>query len=394
MTKVNNNYFLFLLLLMFFLVSVHWFYLDRIWSPIYSVVCIALIYLCGEKHLNTKVLTTPLIGILFFYFYKFIRFPGVGVFIEPLVLIAVLLMKDEKKKTALRFITISFSVITLISIIAWFFYLFGIIDVSQVIEYKGYNLGIHTLFFTNANIGLGLIPRFQGLLLEPGHMGMIISLLLYANNYNRKDIYNIILFIGLVLTLSLAAYALFIVGIALYYLPNGKRSSKSLVLLILIIIFLAIIYVFQDTDSVVYNLFFAKVAESNNGLLNANRYASDFLQYYDRQLSDPFIALFGMADAFDMERFPGNSGYRVGVISIGWVGVLILFFAYYCIAKPYHSKKCYYFLLLYIVSYFQRPYADWLAEWFIFILAMPGLSELSNNPIPNLKNEKVLSSTR
>lgn len=394
MTKVNNNYISFLLLLIFFLVSVHWYYLDKIWTPVLSVVSIALLYFCSNKQYNIRIFKISFIGILFFYVYKFLRYPGIGVFIEPLILAVVLLMKDGEKKAALRFITLSFSVITLFSIIAWILYLVGIIDVSKVIEYKGYNLGTHVLFFANANIGLEMIPRFQGLLMEPGHLGMIISLLLYANNYKRKDICNIILFIGLVLTLSLAAYSLFIIGIVLHYLSNGGRGSKASLLLFLIIIAYAIMVMLQNTDSVAYNLFLAKVVESDNGFFNANRYGTDFLQYYDKHMSDSFTALFGLGDAFDIERFPGNSGYRVGVISMGWIGVLILFFAYYCIAKPYHNKRCYFFFLLYIISYFQRPYADWLAEWFIFILAMPGLSQLSNNSISSLNNEKVLLSDR
>lgn len=380
---------------MFFLVSVHWYYLDMIWTPVFSVACIAMIYLCSDKQYNTKYFKISIIGILLFYVYKFIRYPGIGVFIEPLLLTSILLMKDDIKKTALKFITASFSIITLFSIIAWILYLFGVIDVTKFIEYKGYNLGIHPLFFVNGNIGLGIIPRFQGLLLEPGHLGMICSLLLYANNYKKNDICNIILFIGLVLTLSLAAYSLFIVGVVLYYFSNGGRGAKTTVLLFMTIIAYGIMIMLQNTDSVTYNLFFAKVVEGDNGFLNANRYGTDFLQYYERHMSDPFVALFGMGGAFDIERFPGNSGYKVGVISMGWVGVLILFFSYYCLAKPYHSKRCYFFLLLYIISYFQRPYADWLAEWFIFILAMPGLTESSyvNNSKLN-NNEKVLLSNR
>ena len=376
MTKANNNYRSFLLLLIFFLVSVHWYYLDKIWTPVLSVVSIALMYFWGDKHYNFRIFKISIIGILFFYGYKFLRYPGIGVFIEPLILAAVLLMKEEEKKDALKFITVSFSVITLFSIIAWISYLIGFFDVSKVIEYKGYNLGFHALFLVNANIGLGIIPRFQGLLMEPGHLGMIISLLLYANSYKRKDICNIILFMGLILTLSLAAYSLFIIGLVLHYLSNGGRGSKASLFLFLFIIIYAIFIILQNTDSMVYELFFSKVVESENGFVNANRYGTDFIQYYDKHMSDPFTALFGLGDAFDIERFPGNSGYRVGVISMGWVGVFILFFAYYCIAKPYHSKSCFFFLLLYIISYFQRPYADWLAEWFIFILAMPGLSQL------------------
>jgi hypothetical protein len=118
-------------------------------------------YFWGDKHYNFRIFKISIIGILFFYGYKFLRYPGIGVFIEPLILAAVLLMKEEEKKDALKFITVSFSVITLFSIIAWISYLIGFFDVSKVIEYKGYNLGFHALFLVNANIALGIIPRFQ-----------------------------------------------------------------------------------------------------------------------------------------------------------------------------------------------------------------------------------------
>lgn len=394
MIRIDRCNILCFLLLVLFLVSVHWFYLDKIWTPIFSCVSIIFLFLLSNRHNDFRFVASSLIGVLFFYCYKLVRFPGLGVLIEPLILVIVLLLPEEKKKKVLRFLTVAFSIITLFSIIAWIFYLLGVVDVFSQFEYRGYNLGQHPLFLVNLDIGMGILPRFQGLLLEPGHMGMICSLLLYANSYNRKDVFSIILFVGLLLTVSLAAYVLFIIGYVLNkFSDKGKRSKGAAILFIIVVIYVAFTLL-QSTDSMLYYLLFNKVVESENGLFNSNRYGADFLQFYNNQLSDPFVALFGLGGAFDVERFPGNSGYKVGVISMGWVGILILLFAYYCIAKPYHSKRCYFFLLLYVVSYIQRPYADWLAEWFIFILAMPGLSQMSNNYISSSNNEKVLLSDR
>lgn len=393
MVRLNKYYFSSLLILVLFLVSVHWFYLDRIWTPVLSCICIVFLYLSTERRYNYRIFSASLTGILVFYVYKLLRFPGIGVLIEPLILIAVFFLSEEKKKETLRFLTVSFSIITLFSIVAWILYLFGIINISNEFEYNGYQFGSNALFLVNLDIGMGIIPRFQGLLLEPGHLGMICSLLLYANNYKRKDIFNIILFIGIVLTMSLAAYILFIIGYVLYNMSDSGKGSKITILVFLTIIVYVIFTLFQHTDSMLYYILFDKVADSENGILNGNRYGADFLQYYNNQLSNPFVAMFGLGDAFDSERFPGNSGYKVGIISMGWVGILILLFAYYCIAKPYHSKRCYFFLLLYIISYIQRPYADWLAEWFIFILAMPGLSRHSEM-ISYKKNEKIMLSYR
>lgn len=391
MTSINKGFASYFLILVLFLVSIHWYYLDRMWDAVLTVFCILLLFLFGNKQYS-NILKASVWGIAIFYLYKLFRFPGLGVLIEPLVLIVVLMMPEDKKKAALRFLTVSFSIITLCSIIAWILYLFGIVDIHQSFEYRGYNLGLHPLFLVNMNLGMGIIPRFQGLLLEPGHLGMICSLLLYANNYNRKDFFSIILFLGVILTLSLAAYVLLIIGFLLFYAAN--QSLKVTFLLFCVIIVGSIYSLFQSTDSMLYHMLIDKVVDSENGIMNANRYGLDFLQYYSRQMSDPFVALFGMGDAFNIERFAGNSGYRIGVISMGWIGVLLLFYAYYCIARPYHSKKGYFFLLLYVISYIQRPYADWLAEWFIFILAMPGLAQSSCANKSIFNNEKVLLSNR
>lgn len=352
--------------------SVHYYYFLIISTTSLTIVLVLLLLTAFLTSYGKVRFDSVVAGVFIFYIFRFLRFQAFGAFIEPLVLLCVLSFSDKDKSDALAFITKCFSIIVGVSLLVWLLYLCGVPISGDYIELMGYSFYRTNFFLVNTIIGLDQLPRFQSLLLEPGHLGTICALLLFANRYKIKENFLWVLLLAIIFSFSTAAYILTILGYILYLISKGNKTVILYVVIIIGVLIISLIYLISRQDNIFYQLVVRKIVEGDG--VGSSRYGNAFLQLYHNQMSRPFVALFGMGGSFEIEQFSGTSGYRVGLITIGYFGVTLLFFAYYNMARAYrHNKLCYFFLLLYVVSYIQRPYADWLAEWFIFILSLPGL---------------------
>ena len=85
--------------------------------------------------------------------------------------------------------------------------------------------------------------RFSGPFAECGHMSMICAFLLYANRFNLQQWYNIVFFISVLFSLSLAGYVLLGLGLLLYSmkLVIVLRTSILLMMIIKIVNYLMLV---------------------------------------------------------------------------------------------------------------------------------------------------------
>ncbi len=69
------------------------------------------------------------------------------------------------------------------------------------------------IFFLIKTRGYNAFYRFNGPFLEPGHLSMIVAILLYANKYDFKNNrYLWVLLVTIVLSFGLAGYVITIIG--------------------------------------------------------------------------------------------------------------------------------------------------------------------------------------
>ncbi|WP_287622783.1 O-antigen ligase family protein [Parabacteroides sp.] len=292
-----------------------------------------------------------------------------------LVLFAILL-SDKEKGDLVRLFTKVYSIILFVSILAYIFYLLDISMPYMLIKYEintGYPSFRNYIFLIVRN-EMEFFSRFQSIFLEPGHVGMVSSLLLYINRYDLKRIPVFIVFMSVLLSFSLAAYVLLVLGMTLYYLLKSKHYFRRLLrvsfLLCSVVVFSIVFYV-NNPESVYSKLVVSRLDyDEERGISGNNRTSNQFDYYYDKVFFVKNDALFGIGDEEFAERFgSGNSSYKTFIVQNGIISLIFLFFLYCMLVRFYLSSIYVGLIILYIASFLQRPYALWEVELFLFMSA-------------------------
>ena len=220
----------------------------------------------------------------------------------------------------------------IISILFFFLHFIGVNLPNVSVERGNYS---YTNFFffllDDRELWNILIPRFNSVFLEPGHMGTTIIMLLATQIGKWKKWYNVVLFVALLMSFSLAAYCL---GVMLLFLRLWMLRRKIVLKVLGLVSFLGIIvggsFVYNDGDNMLNNLIVMRLEVSDTGddFKGNNRVSEDFEKEFESFLGSSDI-LFGRE--MDYEGW-GNSGYRVYIYDYGMAGfalfLLFYFFAF------------------------------------------------------------------
>ena len=220
----------------------------------------------------------------------------------------------------------------IISILFFFLHFIGVNLPNVSVERGNYS---YTNFFffllDDRELWNILIPRFNSVFLEPGHMGTTIIMLLATQIGKWKKWYNVVLFVALLMSFSLAAYCL---GVMLLFLRLWMLRRKIVLKILGLLSFLGIIvggsFVYNDGDNMLNNLIVMRLEVSDTGddFKGNNRVSEDFEKEFESFLGSSDV-LFGRE--MDYEGW-GNSGYRVYIYDYGMAGfalfLLFYFFAF------------------------------------------------------------------
>ena len=220
----------------------------------------------------------------------------------------------------------------IISILFFFLHFIGVNLPNVSVERGNYS---YTNFFffllDDRELWNILIPRFNSVFLEPGHMGTTIIMLLATQIGKWKKWYNVVLFVALLMSFSLAAYCL---GVMLLFLRLWMLRRKIVLKVLGLVSFLGIIvggsFVYNDGDNMLNNLIVMRLEVSDTGddFKGNNRVSEDFEKEFESFLGSSDV-LFGRK--MDYEGW-GNSGYRVYIYDYGMAGfalfLLFYFFAF------------------------------------------------------------------
>ncbi len=286
-------------------------------------------------------------------------------------------LHDKYKQKLLLSVSVILSIIILFGFI--FFIIWLLIDIPPVgiIKAPFYYSDHYNYIFFILPIEY-LFPRFSGPFIEPGHMGMISVFLIYANNFDfksRKFLW--ILLIGVLFSLSLAAYILLTISIIL------KIRIKFRTVLISFILILGISYIITEIwdngDNPVNNLIYSRLEyDEEKGIVGNNRTFERTDNYYDIIVKSGDI-LIGKGSKYMHEMFLTGqimgAGYKMFFMQFGIIGTIIVFVYYFIIAKSCPNKYyAYSFLLIYIISFLQRAYPYWIAWLLPYICGMNALN--------------------
>jgi hypothetical protein len=303
-----------------------------------------------------------------------------------MVFIFVIIMSSDEKKKIVDLTTVFYSIIIIVSIVAYLLVIAGIGLPYSIITKEGYNsyppFLNYKLFIAQYFTGPStytLFQRFQSIFTEPGHLGMISSFLLYINHYELKRKSVLIIFISVIMSLSLAAYILSVIGYFIQIIANSKNMHKTILKISIIALLLGVMgfyYYTMNPDSTISRIILRRLEfNANRGIRGNNRTTEKFNYYYNTKfLQSTENILLGQKmneyQFMSLLGYGGNNSYQVFILQYGVISLFLLFFLYFNIVFNKPSRLGYGLLVIYCASFMQRTYALWDMQLFLFIAAI------------------------
>ncbi len=202
------------------------------------------------------------------------------------------------------------------------------------------------LFMLGRGNDLIILPRFQSVFLEPGHLGTATSLLLFTQIGSWKKWYNLSLLTATILSFSLAAYVLLIIIAIMGAWTRHKKIVAKLCGIVIILATIAVSSLFYNKgENLINELILSRLEVDSDGkLVGDNRVTGAFESVYDNYITSSDI-WFGKD--YSIEEFGfGNAGYRVFIYDYGLICLLLVIFLYLTMAFNPNNKRAWIAMLI------------------------------------------------
>lgn len=371
MNKVKGLSFYAFLVFILFLISMElWIGWGR--KPQLMGACAIFAFLYGFGFKLYKIQGRYLIAILILYvtyFYISVEFSTRTFFTQiPSVLIpffCVLCVRDIYKKRILDLITRWYAILMVPSAILYI--VTSIVDLPSLgtiyhvnLNYGGFD---NYLFYVGQNSG---DLRFNGPFLEPGHLGMIGSFILMANNFRINNRYIIIIIVSILLSLSLAGYMLAVVGYILCaYYKGEMKVSKVATIVFSLFMFILLAQTYNDGDNVINREVISRFeSDEERGISGNNRASFTVMLLFEDVLEKRELLLYGYDKEYQRlneDMFTKSNGMVFFIVKHGIIGLLVVFSFYVFLAFTANNRKyALLFLLFIFICFFQRTYYNWI----------------------------------
>lgn len=281
--------------------------------------------------------------------------------------------KDEYKENILNYITKWFSLIMMVSIPLYLVTLLihlpnlGMLDPGS----NRYGIFENYIFYVKEIGGFEEgFSRFGGPFLEPGYLGMIGAFLLFVNKFDFSKREVIIILCSIVLTFSLAGWVLAFWGYISIQYYNGKFTLNRIILFsICLYAFISLAQYYNDGNNLINNEILSRLEfDENKGIVGNNRNVETMTVFFQEMWDNKKLVLYGYPEsAFwglaDWETI--GAGLERFMVFHGLLGVFYVFL-FYIVSILYSKDKKYaiLFLILIMLCFWQRTYAQWFS-WII-----------------------------
>ena len=289
-----------------------------------------------------------------------------------------------------KFICIVFGGFLTVSLLFFILYIIGFPLPSKSIShpYLDYSYIEYPFLLVDDRQFMVLIPRFNSVCLEPGHLGTIGSLFLLAQIGNWKKWYNIVILIATIFSFSLAAYGLMLINLFVIAWTKGKKILPSIIgigIVCATIVVGAIFY--NDGDNMVNALILDRLEVEDDGNISGNnRVTDEFQAEFDKYIQTSDV-IFGRGGSLQKFGF-GNSGYKVFLYDYGLITTLLVLFFYVIIIIPSKNHRAKIgMLVVFIAGFWIRSTP--LYYYFLVPLYFFAYTNRSKNKVKN-KNEKSI----
>lgn len=352
---------------------------------------ILLFYFLKYKYLfsftKKNILGSIVISVCFFYFCSYNNFLGfVGSISSMPQMISIICLKNKYKQKFLVKITHWFAILLTISLILYLLLFFidlpniGYVKINNenaaYLPYKNYIFLVCSDFYLN---------RFTGPFLEPGHLGMMIMFLAYANNFNFKNKNVLILLIVSLFTLSLASYVLLIIGFVLTQISNNKLSVKKIFIFTIAVVAIYNIGINYNNGN---NLINEKIIErlefdKEKGISGNNRVFGEIDSYYTYLLEHDKYFWTGYDSKtiqYLAETDSRGTGYVMHVVKYGFLGLIIAALFYIIYTMSFRNRKIAITYLIFVCFVFwQRSYPFWTSWIICFVWGLENITKYVEN---------------
>lgn len=284
----------------------------------------------------------------------------------------IVLLNDKDRIAALDFIFRFFAIFMLLSIITYIlvktigipsFGTVQLIDDDMMIEsYRARQ----NYFFCVDDMNIG---RFCGPFVEPGHLGTLCALVLFATGFDFKKKETIIYLVALLMTLSLAGYVMCCFAYLFTRLIDRKISAQKVALVGLgLLLVLLISKYFNNGANVLNEMIISRLDMSNEDNLSYMTHTTgDFNYYFALLFNNVNLLLFGygevMVEWIQQTTQSSGSGFVFFVVKHGLIGFFmsILFYLVYTM-RTRNKRLARIFFIFMILAIYQRSYA-FSAAW-------------------------------
>lgn len=350
--------------------------------------CIAWAY---KNHYKIRIVRVDLMscGIVFFMIARCFPLQNLFALIESLLYgfftiypITVLLSDRINAKCHLVFISNALAVILSVGLVLWFYVSFVSLLPGWPIAYNNNN---ESYVFFNYGIMLKSVfwqhidsIRFQSIFLEPGTLGQLSALMLYANRFDLSKSCNRVLLLSCICSFSLAGY---IIAFLAYGLVTLQKKGVVQAMVVIPLLLLSIYYIgisYNGGNNEFNHRILERLEFDNEKIISGNdRFHGDTDAVY-RTLSENGGLMFGDSQAINKYDISG-AGYKLFFITNGIFSAILYLLSHLLFVGIFKNKKyCLGFIALLIAVFIQASHPASYASLVPFAL---GLSAFGRDDI-------------
>lgn len=361
-----------------------WFIPQSMLMVMYYVAgCLYLTF--NKLHITKKrVILVIIIIFTLLYEYRLYEIDNLGqgiiallyIISRILMVVCLILSRTEFMYELLKIIIRVTAVLLVVSLFFWMLFLLGLpLPHYYVTTNNFYEHSVYYFFILNGVEGQ-LIPRFAGLFLEPGHAGSTSCLLLFLNGVTIRKWENVVFYITILLSLSLAAYGLLVGCLGLYLLVKSKKGILKVVLYICILALIALFFAnYKGGENPINQKILMRLVFENGEMAGSNRTSRLFDLQYERYIHSSDSILGKGREAMETHSttsiLNGCASWKRYFFLRGYVGSLILLLFLFSYLYAYQSKYALAFLVLYLVCNAIRDYPLDELWLYLVVLSMP-----------------------
>lgn len=296
------------------------------------------------------------------------------------IMTSVILLSLDEMNYLLKILTNCFVIILVISIPAWILYLLGVPLAHTGPHYheNGFHIYYDYYFFTTSINWGADYNRFSSVFLEPGQMATPCVFLFHLNSKENKlfQFKNVIMILGILLSLSLIAYGLFISSLVVNRMGEARFRVPVLILTLLVIVGVGQYFISHE-DNAVNALIVSRLEYDEETVIKGYNRTNDYFDMRYDQMMQSSDKYFGIQDELRGNNWTYNtSGYKKYIVHNGIVGFAIVIIMMLVLLLDNKNRAALIYCIMVIVAFLVR---DMLTTPLWMTCAIIGMYILGND---------------